>query len=155
DAREAAPELVVRGAERRLRLDALPAGDVDEDEQEVAVLLGLLGCRRGAAELRQLFMDLVEDTFDGRPFVADVRGPLLHLLAGGERRQAPPAAVEGALVCRGARIALAAPLVGLDPLPLAVHVARRPDLRVAENMRVATDDLRRDRGVDARQVEDT
>ena len=45
-------------------------------------------------------------------------------------------------------------LVGLDPLPLAVDVRRRPRLRVAEDVRVAADDLRGDRRLDVGQVED-
>ncbi len=40
------------------------------------------------------------------------------------------------------------PLVGLDPLPLAVHVGGGPRLRLAEHVRVAADDLRGDRGLD-------
>ena len=46
-------------------------------------------------------MDLVEHALDRRPLVADVRGPLLHLLARGERRQAAADPVERALRPRG------------------------------------------------------
>ncbi len=45
-------------------------------------------------------------------------------------------------------------LVRLDPLPLAVHVRRGPRLGVAEHVRMAAHDLRRDRRLDVGQVED-
>ena len=45
-------------------------------------------------------------------------------------------------------------LVGLDPLPLAIHVGRGPRDRVAEDVRMAADDLRGDRRLDVGEVED-
>ena len=45
------------------------------------------------------------------------------------------------------------PLIGLDPFPLAVDVRRGPRLGVAEHVRMAADDLRRDRGLDVGEVE--
>ena len=44
-------------------------------------------------------------------------------------------------------------LVGLDPLPLAVHVRRRPCLRVAEHVRMAAHDLGRDGRLHVGEVE--
>ena len=89
DAGEAAAELGVGGAERGLGLDPLLARDVDEHEQQVAELLGPrpVAAVGGLAQLVGLLDDLVEHALDRRPVVADVGGPLLHLLAGGERGQ--------------------------------------------------------------------
>ena len=89
-------------------------------------------------------------------------GALLHLLARREGRHGAADAVEGALRRRRRLAVLAGgrggrlrgPLRLLDPLPLAVDVGRRADLRVAEDVRVAADDLARDRGLDVGQVED-
>ena len=63
--------------------------------------------------------------------------------------------VEGATRLRSrvrARIVVG-PLLGLDALPLAVHVRRRPRLGLAEHVGVAADDLRGQRGLDVGQVE--
>src|SRR5207237_9882073 len=92
----AAAKLVVGRAKGGLGLDSLPASDVDEHEQQVAVFLGPVGGGGGLAQLGQLLDDLVEDALDVRPLVADVRGSLLHLLACGEGRQDPADAIEGA-----------------------------------------------------------
>ena len=165
DAREPPPELGVGGADGGLGLDPAAARDVDQHEQQVTELLGALGVVRGPAQLVGLLGDLVEHAVDRRPVVAEVGGPLLHLLAGGEGRHRRADPVERALD-RGRRRAASAvtgsgrvrrggcPLVGLDPLPLAVDVRGGPRDRVAEHVRMAPDDLRGDRGLDVGQVED-
>ena len=164
-AREPSLELGIGGADGGLGLDPAPARDVDQHEQQVAELLGPLGVVRGLAQLLGLLGDLVEHAVDRRPVVAEVGGPLLHLLAGGQGRHRRADPVERALDRGGVPERLVAaglgrsrrprrPLVGLDPLPLAVDVRRGPRDRVAEHVRVATDDLGADRGLDVGQVED-
>ena len=117
----------------------------------------------GGGELAQLLGHLGEDPVDAGPVVAEVGGALLHLLAGREGGHGTAHPVEGALRRgrrlpvgrgRGRRRRLRGPLGLLDPLPLAVHVRRRADLRVAEDVGVAADDLAGDRGLDVGQVED-
>ena len=59
----------------------------------------------------------------------------------------PPRRVAG-------RAAASCALVGLDPLPLPVHVRGGPRDGVAEDVRVAADDLPGDRRLDVGEVED-
>ena len=142
-----------------LHLDPGLAADVDQDEQQVAQLLGPMGVVLGLDELADLLAHLVQHAVDRRPVVAEVGGPLLHLLARGQRGQRTADPVEGAPGRRGRVGALAAggrglgTLAGLDLLPLAVHVGGGPGLGVAEHVRVATDDLRRQGGPDVGHVE--
>ena len=55
---------------------------------------------------------------------------------------------------RSASLGRRRPLVRLDLLPVAVHVRRGPRHGIAEHVRVAADDLGRDRRLDVGQVED-
>ena len=141
-----------------------PAGDVDQHEQQVAELLGPLGVVGRAAQLVGLLDDLVEDAVDRRPVVAEVGGPLLHLLAGGEGRHRGADPVEGALR-RGRALGRPSWPSSAEPPPSArssalirSHWRLTSDavraIGVAEDVRVAADDLGRDRGLDVGQVED-
>ena len=129
---------------------------------QVTELLGSLRIVGGPTQLVGLLGDLVEHAIDRRPVIAEVGGPLLHLLACGQRRHRRADPVEGPAVRAdtgfGAVIPVLgdrrSPFVGLDPLPLAVHVGRRPCDRVAEDMWMAADDLGCDRRLDVGQVED-
>ena len=156
---EPAAELLVGGAQRALDLDAGLAADVDQHEQQVAQLLGPVGGVLGLDELADLLAHLVQHAVDRRPVVAEVGGALLHLLARGQRGQRAADPVERALRRRGPVGPVAAggrglgALAGLDPLPLAVHVGRGARLGVAEHVRVAAHDLRRERGPDVGHVE--
>ena len=68
--------------------------------------------------------------------------------AGSDAEMPSSAPLVGALPSR-----LALALGRLDPLPLAVDVRRGARLGLAEHVRMAPDDLRRDRGLDVGQVE--
>ena len=164
-AAEPSPELGVGGADGGLRLDAALARDVDEHEQQVAELLGpgrRVGVVGGLAQLVGLLDDLVEDALERRPVVAEVGGPLLHLLAGGERRQRRRDAVERARSARSRRRRLG--------LAASAPASARSSALIRSHWRFTSDAVRasaspktcgwrrtifvRDRGLDVGQVED-
>ena len=133
----------------------MAAGQIRDDEEQVADLLAFLGrCGRGV-QLSELFVDLVEHADDVGPVVAEVGRALLHLLGGGQRGHGPGDTVEGAsnLGRLGGLIGGLLALGPLDLLPLAVDVARGFRLRVAEHVRVSPDDLAPDRRLDVHHVE--
>ena len=102
------------------RSGTAPAGAVGEELGQLAVLFGDLG-----------------EGFGGRlPIEADRAGALLQLARQEERRQRGRHVVEDAL---------ATLLLALDALPLAAHLGRRLGDVVAEDVRVAADQLDLDR----------
>ncbi len=126
------------------------AGEVRGDEQQVAHLLGQ---RRpvavaGRDQLGRLLLQLVQHRLGRRPVEAHARGPVLQLHRPGQRRQAERHPVEHA-PGRGAGA-----LPGLDRLPVTdLLLGRLVAALVAEDMRVAGDQLVRDRPRHVREVE--
>ena len=150
-----------RGAPPRPRSRA--AGEVDEDEQQVAELLGLLRRRRRRRAARRA----PRGPCRGRPRPSASRsrgGPPAPASPGSPRAPAGDRlSPSSALFARSRRSASPSarrppprlgPLVRLDPLPLAVDVAGGPRLGVAEHVGVAADDLRAEVALDVGQVED-
>ncbi len=138
---EAALELVERPAQRVLRGDAGEAGVVDEREEHVAELVLALLRRRAAfdeaAQLGDLFLDLLPRAGRLGKVEPDAGGFLLDALRAEQRRQLTRHAVE-----RGAaRLSTPGALLLLDLLPVAQHLAGAGNLRLAEDVRVAADEL--------------
>ena len=158
DAPETVAELLGRGAQRGLRLDAVVPGQVRHDQQQVADLLALLLGGRGRGQLGQLLLDLVEDADDLGPVVAEVGGPLLHLLGGGQRGHGRRDAVEGAADLGPGAARRPAASSSRSARLICSHWRLTSDggldLGVAEDVRVAADDLAADRLLDVRHVED-
>ena len=99
-----------------------------------------LGLRRGLACPRDRFVELVEllaqlreRACEIRPVVADGRRAPLHLAGLEQRRKRLGDVVEDPL---------AALLLGLQRLPALSHAARRSRVRVAEDVRMPSDELR-------------
>ena len=132
---------------------------VHEHEEKVTELLGSLGIVLRLEQLDRLLLELLDDALDIRPVVAERRCARLHLLRVGQGRKRP--ASPG--TPRAAMSADAGPFLGsvpaarsvsLDLFPVAEHLADGRGLRVAEHVRVAAHDLRRDGPVHVAQVED-
>ena len=89
DVAEAADELLVRGPQRRLRIELQVARDVGDDEQEIAELL--LDLRPGGSavdlgfQLADLLLELGEHRGERRPVEADAGGFVLQLDGARER----------------------------------------------------------------------
>src|ERR1700675_799096 len=126
-ATEPATELGIGGTDGRLGLNPAAAGEVDQDGHEVAELLAPFSVVGGPAQLTGLLHDLVEDSIDRRPVVAEIRRPFLHLRARLQRRHERADPIEGILrrhhSARLVRLGCECsrrPFVRLDSFPLAV-----------------------------------
>ena len=85
---EARSELAAGRPQRRLRVDAQLAAEVDHDEQQVAELLATMCLGSvGGQQFRGLLGDLVDDPLQVRPVVAQAGGAALHLVGVGQCRQ--------------------------------------------------------------------
>src|SRR3954463_9467536 len=143
-------EAIARRAQRELRGDAQLARDVDGGEQDVADLveervadlggrgragLGVLaGGDDGLGQLGELGLGARERALDAGEVEPARRGPALHLARLEERGEVLGDVAEDA--------ALAAGLGALDLVPVAQDLAGRLGRRVAEDVRVAADELR-------------
>src|SRR5713101_1016147 len=95
DVAEAAGELLVRRTQRALRIDLQMAGDVGDDEQEIAELLldrmrdggSFRVCCNRLLELGELLLELHQNRRQRRPVEADLRRFVLQLDRARESRQ--------------------------------------------------------------------
>src|SRR4051812_8661274 len=147
---DAPAEPVARRAQRELRVDAQLARDVDGREQHVADLVeqrradvvgrggaGLrvrAGCLDRLGELGQLAFGAGERALDTGEVEAGGRRPALHLAGVQQRGEVLGDVAEDA--------ALAARLGALDLVPVAQDLAGRLRGGVAEDVRMAADELR-------------
>ncbi len=136
------PEALRGGPQLELGVGVQPPGDVDTGEQHVAELgrgagVGrVLGRRLGpdlGAQLGQLLVEVAERAGQVRVVEADCGRAALSLSRQEERRQVLGNVVEDA------RAAL---LLDLEALPVLAHAAGRVRLGVAEDVRMARDELR-------------
>src|SRR5439155_10044117 len=130
-------------AQRELRVDVEPPGDVDDREQQVTDLaerlvsrLGL-GCgspceRDRVLELGELLPDLRQRACDVRPVVTDRGRAPLHLSRVKQGGQRSRHVVENTLTSL---------LLGLDRLPAQAHGTGAICFRPAEDMRVTANEL--------------
>ena len=148
-------EAVRRPPQRELRVDVEPPRRVHRREQQVAELVrdarvGLaLGRRRagdgdlGLAARASSSASFSSGAGDVRPVEAGRRRAPLHLARVKQRRQRLGHVVEDALALL---------LLDLQPLPVLAHAAGGLRLRVAEDVRMARDELRVDRARDGLEV---
>ena len=149
---EAVDELAVRRLQRVLRIDREVPREVRQDEEEIAQLVrgggAFLRGNRGA-QLGKFLLDLGEQALQIRPVEADPRR------LGGDPQRLQQRRQRGGDAREQRPVALAAPLLHLDLLPLRQNLVGGIQAPLAENVRVPADNLVRDAACDLLKVEFT